>query len=86
MQEHWEAFRIILTFDKWTGKNRRYLTINFHASNADVINLGMVRVRSSQKAELVTNRIKDFGLAMDNIVAFVTDGASVMMKLRRLAY
>ena len=79
--------RFVSTFDEWTGKNRRYLTINVHTSNADFINLGMARVWSSQKAEtileLAAKRFKDFGLAMDDIVAFVTDGASIMMKLRR---
>ena len=63
-----------------------YLTINVHTSNADFINLGMVRVWSSQKAktilELVTKRIKDYCLSMDDIVVFVTEGASIMMKLR----
>ena len=90
MKEQWEAFlKFLLTFNEWTGKNRRYITINVHTTNADFTNLGMVRAWSSQKAEtileLVTKISKDFGLAMDNIVAFVTYGAFIMMKLRRLA-
>ena len=76
MKDQWEEF--VLTFNVWTGINRRYLTIKVHKSNADFINLGMVRVWSSQKAEtildLVTKRIKVFGLAIDYIVAFVTNG------------
>ena len=44
---------------------------------------------SSQKAKiifkLVTNIIKDFGLAMNYIVAYVTEGAYIMMKLRRFS-
>ena len=62
-------------------ENRRNLTINVHKSNAD-INFGMFRLCSSLKAEtleLVIERIKDFGLAMDDIVAFA------MMKIGRLA-
>ena len=35
--------------------------------------------------ELVTKRIEDFALAMEDIVAFVTYGASIMMIFRRLA-
>ena len=49
----------------------------------------LARSVSSQKAEtfleLVTKRIKDFGLAIDDIVAFLNNGASIIMKLRRLA-
>ena len=78
-----------MTFDDWTGKNRICLTVNVHTPNADFINLGMIRVWGSQKAEtilqLVIKRIEHFGLAMEDIVAFVTDGASVMLKLGRLA-
>ena len=77
--------RFVLLFDEWTGKNIRYLTIKRSRIQCRLINLGMVRVWSSQKAEtileLVTKKIKDFGLAIDDIVAFVTDGASIMMKL-----
>ena len=68
--------RLLLTFNEWTGKNRRYITFNVHTTNTDFTNLGMVRASSSQKAEtileLVTKRIKDYGLAMDDIIAFVS--------------
>ena len=57
--------------------------------NADFINLAMIRVWGSQKVEtileLVIKIIEDFGLAMEDIGAFVTDGASIMLKLGRLA-
>ena len=67
----------MLTFDKWTWKNRRYLTvrltINVQTSNTDFINLGMVRVWSSQKAktnfELVT---KMDGIVEQDLIHFVS--------------
>ena len=52
------------TFDEWTGRNRRYLTINLHISIGDFINLGMIRVWAGQTAEtilkLVTTRLSEY--------------------------
>ena len=80
--------RFALTFDEWTGANKRYLTVNVHFSGADFINLGMIRVWSSQKAEtllkLVTIRLQEFELNWNDVVAITTDGASIMLKLGRL--
>ena len=43
----------------------------------------------SQTAEtilkLVTRRLQEFGVELHNITAFVTDGASIMMKLGSIA-
>ena len=67
----------MILFNEWTGKIEETLQLTFTD-----INFGMFRLCSSQKAEtleLVTERIKDFGLSMDDIVAFV------IMKLLRLA-
>ena len=36
--------RFAVSFDEWTGKNRRYLTLNVHTKDADFYNLGMVSV------------------------------------------
>ena len=81
--------RFALTFDEWTGGNKRYLTVNVHFSGAGFINLGMIRVWSSQNAEtllgLVTKRMLEYELTWDDIVAITTDGASIMLKLGRLA-
>ena len=81
--------RYAVTFDEYTGKNRRYLTVNIHSTNGVWFNLGMVRVWNSQTSEpileLVRQRLAEFDLTFDHIVAFVTDGASIMMKLGRLA-
>jgi hypothetical protein len=40
--------RFAVSFDEYTGKNRRYLTVNVHSSDGSWFNLGMVRVWSSQ--------------------------------------
>ena len=78
-----------LSFDEYTGKNRRYLTINVHGEDGVCYNLGMVRVWNSQTAEtllkLVELRLSDFKMNFDHITAMVTDGASIMVKLGRLA-
>ena len=84
-----KGLRFAVSFDEWTGKNRRYLTLNVHTKDADFYNLGMVRVWVSQTAEtilkLVTRRLQEFGVELHHITAFVTDGASIMMKLGRIA-
>ena len=83
-----ENCRFALSFDEYTGKNRRYLTINVHSDNGVSYNLGMVRVWSSQTAEtvlkLVELRLADFKMNFTHIAAMVTDGASIMVKLGKL--
>ena len=83
-----KGLRFAVSFDEWTGKNRRCLTLNVHTKDADFYNLGMVRVWASQTAEmilkLVTLRLQEFGVELHHITAFVTDGASIMMKLGRI--
>ena len=37
--------RFALTFDQWTGGNKRYLTLKVHFSGADFIDLGMITIR-----------------------------------------
>ena len=59
------------------------------STHADFINIGMVRVWGSQKTkpnlELAKKRVGEYGLSpKDDIVAIVTDGASIIMKLRRI--
>ena len=83
--------RFSLTFDEWSGLNcRRYMTINIHHGDSRHYNLGMIRVWGSQTAEtllkIVELRLAEFGLSVDpDVVAMVTDGASIMRKLGRLA-
>ena len=82
-----KGLRFAVSFDEWTGKNRRYLILNVHTKDADFYNLGMVW--ASQTAEtilkLVTLRLQEFGVELHHITAFVTDGASIMMKLGCIA-
>ena len=84
-----ENCRFALSFDEYTGKNRRYLTINMHSDDGVCYNLGMGRVWNSQTAEtvlkLVELRLTDFKVSFDYITAMVTDGASIMVKLGRLS-
>ena len=84
-----ENCRFALSFDEYTGKNKRYLTINVHSEDGVCYNLGMVRVWSTQTAEtvlkLVEVRLADFKMNFDHITAMVTDGASIMVKLGQLA-
>ena len=80
---------LLVIFNEWTGKIEDTLQLTLHIqcrlSISEWSECGVHR--KPRLFELVTKRIKDFGLAMDNIVAFVTNanGASIMMKLRRLA-
>jgi hypothetical protein len=76
------------TMDEWTSvRNRRYMNINIHAST-EYWNLGLIRVKGSMPAEkcvdLIGEKLKQFGLSIDQIVAMTTDGASVMKKVGRL--
>ena len=69
---------------------RRYMTINVHGVHPEWFNLGMIRVWGAQTAEtllkLVELRLNDFGLTLDtDVIAIVTDGASVMCKAGRIA-
>ena len=84
-----ENCRFALSFDEYTGKNKRYLTINVHSEDGVFYNLGMVRVWSPQTAatvlKLVELRLADFKMNFDHITAMVTDGASIMVKLGQLA-
>ena len=86
-----EGVRFSLTFDEWSGINcRRYMTINIHGTTSIWYNLGMIRVWGSQSAEtllhIVELRLAEFGVSIDpDVIAMVTDGASIMKKLGRLA-
>ena len=63
------------------------MNLNLHY-DSDPVNLGMVRIKGSMPAERVENLVKErlheFGLEMENIVAATTDGASVMKSFGRM--
>ena len=77
-----------LTLDEYTSaRNRPYMNLNLHYGS-DPVNLGMVRIKGSMRAErvktLVNERLHEFGLKMEDIVAATTDGASVMKSFGRI--
>lgn len=87
-----ENKRFTITFDEWTStRNKRYMNINIHNKDFDMAkykNLGLVRIHGSMPAEvgtqLLQQHLSEFGLNLeDDIIAFTTDGASVMVKMGR---
>ena len=78
-----------LTFDEWTSpKNRRFMNVNAHSSDNVFWNLGLVRIKGSMPAEkcitYLQNTLKEFSIAIENIISITTDGAAVMKKVGRL--
>ena len=73
-----------VTLDKSTSTSRRYMNLNLH-HDSDLINLGMIRIKGFMPAENIKNlrkeRLHEFGLKMEDIVAATKDGASVMKSL-----
>ena len=82
--------RFSLSLDEWTSnRNRRYICVNIHATSNKLYGLGMIRAKGSMPAtkivELVIDKLKTFNLNLkDDIVAVVTDGASVMKRMGQL--
>ena len=79
-----------VTLDEYTStRSRRYMSINLHY-DSDSVNLGMVRIKGSMPVEIVENlveeRLHEFGLKMEDIVAATTDGASVMKSFKRMIF
>ena len=78
----------LVTLDEYTStRSRKYMNLNLHY-DSDPLNLGMVRIKSSVPAEraenVVNERLQEFGLKMEDIVAATTDGASVMKSFGRM--
>ena len=63
------------------------MNLNLH-HDSDPVNLEMIRIKGSMPAERVENLVKErlheFGLNMEDIVAATTDGASVMKSFGRM--
>lgn len=83
--------RFSISLDEYTSlRNRRYVNINLHALGV-FWNLGMVRIIGSLPAdktvELVEKKLSDFNVNMKNdVIASVTDGASVMVKFGKISH
>ena len=77
-----------VTLDEYTStRSRRYMNLNRHY-DSDPLNLGMVRIKGSMPTEraenLVKERLHEFGLKIEDIVAATTDGASMMKSFGRM--
>jgi len=83
-----KEIKFCVSFDEWVSvANRRYLGINLHYGDEDVISLGAVRIMGSSNAEnilnLVKERLSSFGLVLiDNLIlSITTDGCNTMLKV-----
>ena len=82
--------RFSISVDEYTSsKNRRYMCLNLHGQDSQVISLGMIRIHGTLPSEkavhLTRKKLDEFGLSVDkHIVGVVSDGASVMKKYARL--
>ena len=77
-----------VTLDEYTStRSRRYMNLNLHY-DSDPVNLGMVTIKGSMPVErvenLVNERLHEFSLKMEDIVAATTDGASVIKSFKRM--
>lgn len=81
--------RFSLSFDEWTStSNKRYMAVNVH-SYKKFWNLGLVPIYGSMTAEnclrILKERLSEFDISLEtDIVAIVTDGPNVMIKVGRL--
>ena len=80
-----KSARFCINLDESTSlRNRRYMNLNVHnATNFQ--SLGLVRINGSMNTEkaiqFVRDHLEKFHLNLDNdIIATITEGASVMMK------
>lgn len=81
--------RFSFSFDEWTStSNKRYMAVNVH-SYKKFWNLGLVPIYGSMTAEnclrILKERLSKFDISLEtDIVAIVTDGPNVMIKVGRL--
>lgn len=84
-----EGQRFSLSFDEWTStSNKRYMNGNIH-SDKKFWSLGLIRIDESLNAEtcvrVLKERLSQFDISLDtDIVAIVTDGPNVMLKVGKL--
>ena len=78
--------RFSLSFDEWTSqRNRRYLNIIVHGQNSNFWSLGLARINGTLPYEncikLLVEKLEKHELNLHtNIIAIITDGASVMKR------
>lgn len=66
--ENARELKFSITLDKWSSfATQRYLSINLHKTDSNVINLGLVRILGSCNAnkmlEIVENDLKSFKIS-----------------------
>ena len=82
--------RFSVSLDEYTSNcNRRYMNVNLHYKSQVWI-LGLGRIFNSMPAEIAKDiletKLREFGVLLNgDIVALVTDGASVMIKMGKLS-
>ena len=85
-----EDFRFAITLDEYTRLgNRKLMNVNLHLPDGDFLRIGMIRIRGSMPAEvaqeILTKKLEDYKIDIKkDVIAPVTDGASVCKKLGRL--
>lgn len=80
-----EGQSVSITLDEWTNlNNKRYMNINTHFMDGDMINLGLVLVNGSLPAEKIVEAVKgalkDFEVKSSNVFGATTGAAAVMVK------
>lgn len=81
--------RFSLTFDEWTSTaNKRYMNINVHCKEK-FWSLGLIRIHGSMSAEkckdILQQRLHKHNISLaKDIVAIVTDGPNIMLKVGRI--
>ena len=82
--------RFSLSFDEWTSqRNSRYLNIIVHGQHFNFWSLGLARINGTLPAEkciqLLEEKLEKHKLNLHrDIVAIITDGASIMKKVGRI--
>ena len=76
--------RFSTTTDEYTAKakNRRFSCVNVHLPKGEVLGIGMIRIKgtfdSDKATELLKEKLQNFGLSEDVVVAVTNDGCTVM--------
>lgn len=87
--------RFNITLDEWSSRQkRRFVNLNLHfiddQNELCYLNLGMIYVKKAKCSaeylhELIVERLGEFGLTENDIMASQSDGASVMLKFGRIS-
>lgn len=80
-----KASKVSITMDEWSSKSRRYLNVNVHTSQSATICLGLIQIEGSATSDniysLLLEKLSEYRLSIDKVIASTNDGASVMTKI-----